>query len=155
MSQIESVLTRFKDNQRQHLLPILQEIQSEMGYLPEEAITLVGRHLNLPTSKVYAVATFYDQFRFSPSAKYHFMLCNGTACHMKESEVVLQEIEKCLNIKAGQSTRDKLFRLEVTPCVGACGQSPVLKINDVFYPGITSKSVVELIEAIKLKEGKL
>lgn len=155
MSQIENVLNKFKDNQRQFLLPILQEIQSEMGYLPEEAIMLVGKHLNLPTSKIYAVATFYDQFRFSASAKYHFMLCNGTACHMKESEVILLEIEKCLNIKAGQTTRDKLFRLEVTPCVGACGQSPVLKINDVFYPGITSKSVVEIIEGIKLKEGKL
>jgi len=155
MSQIENVLNRFKDNHRQFLLPILQEIQFEMGYLSEEAISLVGKHLNLPTSKIYAVATFYDQFRFTPSAKYHLMLCNGTACHLKESEVVLQEIEKCLNIKAGQTSKDKLFRLEVTPCVGACGQAPVLKINDVFHPGITVQSVSEIIEGIKMKESKL
>jgi len=154
MSQIEDVLNRFKDNQRQFLLPILQEIQNEIGYLSNEAITLVGKHLNLPTSKIYAVATFYDQFRFTPSAKYQVMLCNGTACHLNESETVLQEIEKCLNIKAGQTTKDKLFRLEVTPCVGACGQSPVMKVNDVFYPGITVKSVSGIIEGIKLKEGR-
>lgn len=154
MSQIENVLSRFKDNQRQFLLPILQEIQLEMGYLSEEAITMVGKQLNLPTSKIFAVATFYDQFKFTPSAKYQIKLCNGTACHLQESESILHDIEKCLDIKGGQTTKDKLFRIDVTPCVGACGQAPVMKINEAFYPGITVKSVSEIIEGIKLKEGR-
>lgn len=154
MSPIEEVINRFKDNQRQFLLPILQEIQNEFGYVSEEAFVHVGKHLNLPTSKIYAVATFYDQFKFTPSAKYHIRLCNGTACHLSHSETILKEIEKCLSIKAGQTSRDKMFRLEVTPCVGACGQSPVIKINNVFYPRMTVKSVVEIIEGIKIKEGR-
>jgi len=128
------------------LIPLLQAVQDEFGYISEEAIARIGSHLSLPTSKVYGLATFYNQFSFSPRGLYHISLCNGTACHMAGSGELYTELSKLLEISDGETTRDGLFSLEVQSCIGACGQSPVIAINDSYYSGIGVKEVREIIK---------
>ena len=142
---LDRVLSKYQGSKRDMLIPILQEIQEEHGYLSREAVVRVGRHLSLPASKVYGVATFYNQFRFSPIGRYHVQCCRGTACHVKGSASVLDAIEMALGIKAGQTSRDALFSLEVVACMGACGLAPTINVNGEFYAGVTPDSVREIL----------
>jgi NADH-quinone oxidoreductase subunit E len=134
------------------LIPLLQEIQEKEGYLSEVAIVKTGLKLKIPTSKIYGVATFYNQFRFEPVGKYHIMVCRGTACHVLGSATVLQELESILRIKAGQTSRDGLFSIEVVACIGACGLAPVININGEFFAKVTTDKLKEIIESFRAKE---
>lgn len=145
------ILDNYPHDSRDSLIPLLQDIQEEIGYLSEEAIVEAGRHLQLPTSKIYGVATFYNQFRFEPQGKYHIQVCRGTACHVLGSATVLQELEKHLKVKAGQTTKDALFSIEVVACIGACGLAPVISINGEFHAKVTSESIKEIIEGYRNK----
>lgn len=153
MSSIETIKSKYPGATRDSLIPILQEIQEKAGFLSETAVVDVGRHLNIPTSKIFGVATFYNQFRFEPVGKYHIQVCRGTACHVLGSATVLEEIEKALKIKAGQSTRDGLFSIEVVACIGACGLAPVISINGEFHAKVNSVSLQEIIAEYKNKEN--
>jgi NADH-quinone oxidoreductase subunit E len=146
IARIEEILERFPQIKRNALIPMLQTFQDEFGYISEEAISRIGGHLSLPASKVYGLATFYNQFSFSPRGFYHVTLCNGTACHMGGAGELLSEITKLLEIEDGGTTRDGLFSLEVQSCIGACGQSPVIAVNGTYYSGITVKDVREIIK---------
>jgi len=152
MNKIEEVLQNFPNHDREYLLPILQEIQKAEGYISEDAVIKVGAYLNIPTSKVYAVSTFYDQFRFTDKAKYQIHLCNGTACHMEGAGILLREFEKELNISSGHLTKNRMFGIATKPCMGACGMAPVVKVNEKFYTGFTPDRVEELIASIKESE---
>ena len=149
---IDKILANYSDSGRDSLIPLLQEIQEKEGYLSETAIVKTGKKLKIPTSKIYGVATFYNQFRFEPVGKYHIMVCRGTACHVLGSATVLQELEYTLKIKAGQTTRDGLFSIEVVACIGACGLAPVLNINGEFYAKVTTEKIKEIIETYRAKE---
>lgn len=138
---------------RDNLIPVLQDIQEKDGYLSESALVEVGKNLKLPTSKIYGVATFYNQFRFEPTGKYHIQVCRGTACHVLGSATVLQELEKHLKTKAGRTTSDKLFSIEVVACIGACGLAPVISINGEFYAKVSSESIKSIIDTYKTKES--
>ena len=152
MSQtIDEIIRKYLNTQRDSLIPILQEIQEELGYLSEEAIIKVGEYLKLPSSKIYSVATFYDQFRFEPKGKFNIRICRGTACHVDGSEAVLREVERQLKISAGQTTRDGMFSIEVVNCIGACGIAPVIAINGDFYNKITPANIREIIQSCKEK----
>ncbi len=152
MSQtIDEIIRKYLNTQRDSLIPILQEIQEELGYLSEEAIIKVGEYLKLPSSKIYSVATFYDQFRFEPKGKFNIRICRGTACHVIGSEAVLREVERQLKISAGQTTRDGMFSIEVVNCIGACGIAPVIAINGDFYNKITPANIKGIIQSCKEK----
>jgi NADH-quinone oxidoreductase subunit E len=146
------LLKEFGSAKRDSLIPILQKAQEVHGYLSEEAIVEIGRHLNLPTSKVYGVATFYNQFRFAPKGKYHIMLCRGTACHVKGSLKLLDAVTRTLKLQPGQTTRDGLFSLEVVACMGACGLAPAMSINGEVHAKVTPKKVGKIIEECRSKE---
>ena len=146
---IETIIQNHLNIQRDALLPLLQEIQDEMGYLSEEAIIKVAESLHLPTSKVYGVATFYDLFRFEPRGKYHLQVCRGTACHVMGSASVLQEMEKQLNLKAGQTSRDGLFSLDIVRCMGACALGPVISVNQEFFPATSASAIAGIIKHCK------
>lgn len=148
----ESILEKYDNCKRDSLISLLQEIQESEGFLSEEAIVKTGKKLKIPTSKIYGVATFYNQFRFEPTGKYHVMVCRGTACHVLGSLTVLQELEKNLKIKAGQTTRDGLFSIEIVACMGACGLAPVINVNGTFYAKVTTTSIKEIIESYRNKE---
>ena len=142
---IDDILQGFPQIKRNVLIPLLQAVQDEYGFISEEAIARIGAHLSLPASKVYGLATFYNQFSFSPRGVNHITLCNGTACHMARSGELLAELTKLLGVGDGETTRDGLFSLEVQSCIGACGQPPVLAINDAYYSGIGVKELREII----------
>ena len=130
---VEAILRGHPGAGRDHLIPILQEVQEAQGYLSREAIAEIGRALHLPASKVFGVATFYNLFRFQPRGKYHVMVCRGTACHVKGSAKSLDMVTRALGIEPGQTTRDGLFSLEVVACMGACGLAPVVNLNGQFH----------------------
>ena len=145
----DAILTKHPNEKRDSLIPILQEIQEEEGYLSEEAIVAVGEHLKLPTSKIYGVATFYNQFRFQPQGKHHIQVCRGTACHVLGSATVLQELEKTLKLKSGNTSKDGNFSIEVVACIGACGLAPVISINGEFHAKVTAESIKEIVNELK------
>lgn len=153
MSKIKEVLQNFPGDGRENLIPILQAVQKEDGYISEKAVVEISSYLKIPTSKVYAVSTFYDSFRFAPGAKHKITLCNGTTCHMKGASAILSDIERKLNITPGKITKNRLFALDAVPCMGACGMAPVMKIDDTFIPNATVEKVDDLIRSINRKEG--
>ncbi len=154
MKTIEHILENYQGQGRDALIPLLQEIQEKEGFLSEESIVMVGTKLNIPTSKIYGVATFYNQFRFEAVGKYHIQVCRGTACHVLGSATVLQELEACLKVKAGQTTRDGLFSIEVVACIGACGLAPVISINGEFYANVTPQSIKNIMDTYRSNEKK-
>jgi NADH:ubiquinone oxidoreductase subunit E len=149
---VSVILEKHKGAGKDSLIPILQEIQDSTGYLSREAIVNVGQHLDIPVSKIYGVATFYNQFRFQPIGKYHILICRGTACHVKGSAKILEVIMNTLNLKPGMTTKDKTFSLDTVACLGACGLSPVICVNGEFIAKVTSKKVLKLISEYKEKE---
>ena len=153
-SAVEGILVQYPKAGRDDLIPILQKVQEADGYLSREAVITIGDHLKLPVSKIYGVATFYNQFRFQPKGKYHFMVCRGTACHVKGSLKNLEMVMKLLNLKPGQTSRDRLFSLEVVACMGACGLAPVVNVNGEFYAKVTPRKLMAVIAECREKESQ-
>ncbi len=149
---VESLIRQYPESGREALIPLLQRVQEEEGYLSREAVLLVGRRLNLPASKIYGVATFYNQFRFQPRGKYHIQVCRGTACHVKGSAAVLERLERELKVKPGQTTRDGLFSLEVVACIGACGLAPVLSVNGQFHANLSGDDIPAILKRYHSQE---
>lgn len=149
---IDKLFKEYPNAGKDTLIPILQRIQETEGYLSQSAISEVGKRLRLPASKIYGVATFYNQFRFEPLGKYHVQVCRGTACHVLGSATVQEELEKILRIKPGQTTRDGLFSMEVVACIGACGLAPVICINGEFHAKVTRESLKSIIDEYRNTE---
>jgi NADH-quinone oxidoreductase E subunit len=154
MNAVDAILQKHPRAGRDALIPILQEVQEQQGYLSREAVIRISKHLNLPATKLYGVATFYNQFRFLPKGKYHFTVCRGTACHVKGSSRVLDMAQKILKLKPGQTSRDRLFSLETVACMGACGLSPVMNLNGEFYAKVTPQKLVQIIQDCRETESK-
>jgi NADH:ubiquinone oxidoreductase subunit E len=150
--RIEAILNKHPQKSRDNLLPILQEIHDSVGYLTEEALIEVSKHLEIPVSKIYGVSTFFDQFKFKPNGKNHIQLCNGTSCHINKGNILIQEIENILQIKNGDTTKDGLFSLELKDCLGACHLGPIVKINNDIYTKVSVKDIIEIIDTLKIKE---
>ena len=146
METITSILNQYENPTRDNLIPMLQDIQELEGYISEKAVVEVGKYLQIPTSKIFGVATFYNQFRFTKRGKYTIQVCRGTACHVLGSSTVLQELERHLKTKSGQTTKDGLFSIEVVACIGACGLAPVICVNGEFHAKVTSESIKQIID---------
>jgi NADH-quinone oxidoreductase subunit E len=146
---ISKILERFPAGKRDALIPLLQAIQAETGYLSGELLEQVSKHLVIPLNKVYGVATFYDQFRFRPNGKFHFKICHGTSCNIFGNTTLLQEMEKELHVRAGGTTRDGKFSLEVVTCLGSCEQGPIVLVNNRPHRKMTPESLAKIIESIK------
>ena len=153
-NRVESILQNHPNAKRDSLIPILQEVQESEGYISRQSITAIGQHLGLPSSKIYGVATFYNQFRFEPIGKYHIQVCRGTACHVKGSAKVLESLKRELNVEPGSTTRDGNFSLEVVACIGACGLAPVISINGEFYAGVTPDKVRKILRTYRKEVAK-
>jgi NADH-quinone oxidoreductase subunit E len=126
---------------REALIPLLQQMQAGLGYLPQEALLAAARRVRVPESQVYAVATFYAQFRFSPIGRKHVMVCRGTACHVRGAPRILEAIERKLGIREGETTPDLEYSLETVACIGACGLSPCMMVNKKVEANMTPESV--------------
>jgi NADH-quinone oxidoreductase subunit E len=127
------------------LIPILQETQEKFRYLPAASIKEIARFLHMPESTIYGVATFYAQFKLTPMGKKVIRVCRGTACHVRGSGKVLDEMEKRLGIKAGETTPDMEYTLETVACIGACALAPTMTIDSETYGKMTTKKVAEVL----------
>ncbi len=141
--QMDNILSHFEGD-RDELTTILQEVQAQFSYLPEESLRKVAEFLKITVSEVYAVATFYALFRFKPSGRNMVRVCRGTACHVRGGSHVLYEVQKRLGIKPGETTKDMEYSLEKVACIGACALAPNISINKVPYGQITSKRLEEI-----------
>lgn len=151
---VETVLEKYPNAGRDSLIPILQDVQEVDGYISKESVELVGEYLNLPASKIYGVATFYNQFRFSPIGKYHIEICRGTACHVKGSGNILEEFQRQLEIMPGDTSRDGVFSLEVVACIGACGLAPAITINGEVFAKVTRDEVKKIVKKYRKEVSK-
>ncbi|HKK10498.1 MAG TPA: NAD(P)H-dependent oxidoreductase subunit E [Bacteroidales bacterium] len=151
-NKLQEIITSNSNSKREDLIPILQRIQEEFNYLPQEAIYAVSKALEMPASKVYSIASFYNLFRFQAIGKYHIRVCNGTACHLSKSSDLLREIKKELKIEPGHATSNRLFSLETVPCMGACHLSPIVRINNTYHTQVESEEIKRVIAEIRKEE---
>lgn len=136
------------------LIPILQAVQEEYRYLPEEVMTFVATSLGLPPARVFGVATFYAHFALQPKGKYVLQLCDGTACHVRRSQPILDALRARLGLtEESKTTPDMLFTVETVSCLGACGLAPVLLVNEDVHGQVTPERALELVENLMNKEG--
>lgn len=145
MSVIEKIIKQLSNPGRDSLIPVLQAVQEAEGFLSRESIIEIGKALDLPASKIYGVATFYNQFRFAPNGKFNIQVCRGTACHVKGSATLLSRIERELDIVAGETTKDGNFSIEVVACIGACGLAPVIAVNGSFHAKVVPDDIPEIL----------
>ena len=146
------ILDRYERKPAQ-LIPILQAVQEEYRYLTEEMMTYVATSLGLPPARVYGVATFYSHFALEPKGKYVIRLCDGTACHVKGSNPILESLWKKLNLsEQKKTTPDLLFTVETVSCLGACGLAPVVVINEEILGQVTPEKACQLVDDILAKE---
>jgi NADH-quinone oxidoreductase subunit E len=139
----EKILESFTGDKAE-LIPILQQVQAALGYLPAEAMQHIARFVKEPEGVVYGVATFYAQFKFVPTGRNVVRVCRGTACHVKGGDRILKEVERNLGIKPGESTPDMEFALETVACIGACALAPTMTVNNETHGEMTTKKVSEI-----------
>ena len=148
LSLLDDVLARYA-SVKGSLITILQQTQEIYGYLPKEAIELISVKTGIATSEIMGVGTFYTQFRFEPVGKYLIMLCQGTACHVNSSELILQTIKDELGIDDGQTTEDGMFSLKCVACLGCCSLSPVMMINEDTYGSLTPDKTKKILKELR------
>lgn len=136
------------------IIPYFEEIQGRFRYLPPEALILVCEQLNVPLSQAYAVATFYHAFSLKPKGKHCLNICMGTACHVRGSPQLLDRLETKLGVKAGSTTRDKLFTLETVNCLGACALGPIIVTDGEYSGQMTPQKSDVLLRRIMRSEEK-
>jgi NADH-quinone oxidoreductase subunit E len=150
---MKEILESF-DYKKSYLIAMLQKVQSIYKYLPEEAMTYIGEHVDgLSPATVFGVATFYAQFSLEPKGKYEIKVCDGTACHVRGSLPVLNAIKEKIKLEEGKfTTKDGLFTLEIVSCLGACGLAPVVVINEKVYPQMTPDAIAIVLDTLMKEE---
>jgi NADH-quinone oxidoreductase E subunit len=152
---MESALEKIVSPYRGRLgavVPVLQEIQAKQGYISREAVEVMARELGISENEIYGVATFYSQFRFQPPGKHQLKVCLGTACHVRGAVSVLEELQRDLGIKPGQTSADGMFSLDTVMCLGACAMGPVVVLDEDYHGQMTPAKARKLLEEAQ-KEG--
>ena len=136
------------------VIAVMQDIQKHYRYLPEESLTYNAKKLNLPEAKIYGVATFYENFSLDAKGKYVIKICDGTACHVRNSVPILEEMRKVLGLSESKiTTDDGLFTVETVSCLGACGLAPVMMVNETVHSKVTPEYAEQLIDKIRAEEA--
>jgi NADH:ubiquinone oxidoreductase subunit E len=143
-AKVRSVLEGFQEEEGA-LIPTLQAIQSEFGYISLEAVEAVSAVLSIPESKVYGVATFYSEFRLARPGEHNIKVCMGTSCYLKGGKTLLDRLTRKLGIRPGMTTPDGKYRLETVACLGCCSRSPVVVVDDAVYGDISPSEADDLI----------
>jgi len=152
--ELADILTSDKKDRR-HLISLLQQVQRKFGYISKEAMLAIADFLEIPESTVYSIATFYNQFRFTPLGKHPIKVCMGTACHLAGGKLVLEAVARELDVSVGGITADHEFSLERVACVGCCALAPVVVVGESVYPRMTPVKVEEVLVTIKsIKQEK-
>lgn len=144
-----------KENVRgSSLITILQDVQTEYGYLPREVLLFLAHRLNIPIAKIMCAATFYAQFRFEPIGRYVIRVCHGTACHIAGAGKITDVIKENLGIVEGETTHDMLFTLEKVACLGCCALAPVIMINENTHGKLTPNRIIKILKAYRENGGE-
>ncbi len=151
-SQIVNGIIEKYNGRKEAIIPILQDVQSELRWLPPEAISLISKRLKISESNIYSIATFYKSFYLKPRGEHVVTVCMGTACHVRGAPKILEEFERKLNIKEGETTKDHKVTLECVNCVGACALGPIVIVNEEYHGQMTKVKVENILENI-LKKG--
>jgi NADH:ubiquinone oxidoreductase subunit E len=146
--QLEAILAEYQGKPHE-VIPILQATQDAFGYLPEQEMKDIARFLRVAESHVYGVATFYEQFKFTPRGRNMITVCRGTACHVRGGQRIREELERRLGIKTSETTPDLEYTLETAACIGCCGLAPAIVINETTYGRLTPAKVVKILEERK------
>jgi NADH-quinone oxidoreductase subunit E len=146
--QLHEILARYK-GERVELIHILEEVQERLGYLPKEALLEIADFVHTPASAIFGVATFYNRFRFTPIGRHPIRVCMGTACHLQGGSLVMEALERELEIKVGGVTPDEEFSLDRIACVGCCVLAPVIVISREVSPKMTPFKVEEVLAGLK------
>ncbi|MDD4310006.1 MAG: NAD(P)H-dependent oxidoreductase subunit E [Candidatus Cloacimonetes bacterium] len=151
-TKVMEILDRFERSETK-IIPILQAVQEEYRYLPQEVLTFIATSLGVSPARLYGVATFYSHFSLEPKGKHIIKMCDGTACHVRGSSAVIEAIRERLNLTAKKiTTDDMMYTFETVSCLGACGLAPVLVVDDAIYGQVSAQQALDLIENIEIKE---
>jgi NADH-quinone oxidoreductase subunit E len=142
--RLEKILSVF-EGKKGALISILQRVQEEFGYLPEEALTEIAGFMRMPPSQVFSVATFYAHFYLTRRGDHLVRVCQGTACHVRGARDILETAQYRLGIKTGQTTEDYKYSLERIACLGSCALAPIMVVDDTVYPQVTTKKIIEIL----------
>jgi NADH-quinone oxidoreductase subunit E len=148
---IEQIIDRY-DREIGMLIPMMQDLQAECGYLPPDDLRELAKHLEVPLSRLYAVATFYASFRLAPKGAHEVTLCMGTVCYLKGSAHISQAICKEFKVAPGGTTADRLFSFTAVNCVGACALAPVMIVDGKYHDGVTPESALEILHELSPAE---
>jgi NADH:ubiquinone oxidoreductase subunit E len=148
-SPVDIILKKYKQGKREDLIPLLQDLHDELGYLSEEAIVKVGGFLGMSTTKIFGLATFYDRFRFFPAGKIQIRICNGTSCFLNGSQAIINKIKEETGVLAGQTTRDGNFSYDIVSCMGGCHNGPLLNVKGEYHTHVKADQLPELIKRLK------
>jgi len=146
--QLESILEG-RNSQPHQLIEVLQDVQESYGYIPEEGMKEISKTLGVPLIEVYRVASFYKAFKLKPAGKYVITICNGTACHVRGSQLLLDQAVSQLGIKPGEVTDDGMFSIEHVNCLGACALGPIASENGSYHHHMTPAKLRKFIESIR------
>lgn len=136
---------------RSYLVPIMQDVQKEFGYLSKDALTAISANLGVPISRVYEVATFYKAFSLKPKGRHHISLCMGTACHVRGAELISGTIADMLKIKDGETTADMEYSFETVGCLGACALGPIIVVDDEYHGEMNIAKTTKLLKKLGKK----
>ncbi|MCP4760129.1 MAG: NADH-quinone oxidoreductase subunit NuoE [archaeon] len=150
MEGINKILEEHKKEEG-NIVTLLQAIQEYYSYLPPHVLFFIAKKLEIPIAEFYSVATFYTQFSFIPKGKYVITVCDGTACHIKNSPLLISFLENELNIKDGETTEDEMFSLESVACLGCCAIAPACVINEEVFGNLTLKKMKKILKQYKKK----
>ena len=151
-NKVIEILDRY-DRSEAKIIPILQAVQEEYRYLPQEVLTFIATSLGVSPARLYGVATFYSHFSMEAKGKHILKMCDGTACHVRGSSAVIDAIREKLNLSAKKiTTDDMMYTFETVSCLGACGLAPVLVVDDEVYGQVTPQQALEIIAKIEEKE---
>ena len=145
MEKIDRIIDNYT-SKKGSLIGLMQDISEEYGYLPEDVLEETAEKLRVPLSHFYSLATFYSSFRLEPMGKHHCAICVGTACHVRGAGKVVEALERELDIKAGETTKDGQFTIEKVNCLGACALGPLVVIDNDYHGNLDQKKVVKLLK---------
>jgi NADH:ubiquinone oxidoreductase subunit E len=153
LSRLDEVLAGYK-NTDGAVIPVLQTAQKMFGYLPKTALKKIATKMNKPFSEVCGIVSFYSFFSTVPRGKYLIRVCLGTACYVRGGKAILETLKKELSIDVGQTTKDRLFTLDVGRCFGACGMAPVIMVNDNIHQRVKAVKVEEILNLYRHKQNQ-
>ena len=147
MALLDGILAPMKAVHSSDLIPILQQIQKEYGYLPPDVMLEVSKKTGIPASRIYGVATFYEQFHLEPRGRHTIKCCRGTACHVKNGSELIDAISRYLGVGPGETTEDMRFTFETVACLGTCFLAPVIMVNSDYYGHLSANKIKDILES--------